>query len=148
LSQRHPLKVGVKFEFSERLAHLIEAGADMFVMPSRYEPCGLSQLYSMKYGTVPIVRATGGLVDTVVNATDENLASGTATGFTFHDYSSFALSETLRRAAAMFARPDDWAKLVANGMQQDWSWGRSAREYTALYERMLANSRRGQLARA
>jgi starch synthase len=148
LSQRHPLKVGVKFEFSERMAHLIEAGADMFVMPSRYEPCGLSQLYSLKYGTVPIVRATGGLADTVVNTTDENLAAGTATGFSFHDYSSFALSETLRRALAMFTRQDDWAKLVANGMKQDWSWGRSARDYVALYERTLAGARRSQLAKA
>lgn len=147
LSQRHPQKVAVKLEFSERLAHLIEAGADMFMMPSRYEPCGLSQLYSLKYGTVPIVRATGGLADTVVNATDENLTSGTASGFTFHDYSSFALSETLRRAVAMFTRPDDWAKLVASAMKQDWSWSRSAREYTALYERTLASSRRGQLAK-
>ena len=88
----------MKFEFSERYAHLIEAGADMFLMPSRFEPCGLSQLYSLKYGTVPIVRATGGLVDTVTNTTDETLANGTATGFSFHDYSAFALSETLRRA--------------------------------------------------
>jgi starch synthase len=147
LSQRHPQKVGVKFEFSERLAHLVEAGADMFVMPSRFEPCGLSQLYSLKYGTVPIVRATGGLADTVVNATDETLAAGTVTGFSFHDYSSFALSETLRRAVAMFNRPNDWAKLVASGMNQDWSWSRSAREYVALYERTSANARRGQMAK-
>ena len=97
LAQRHPQKVAVRLEFSERLAHLVEAGADMFLMPSRFEPCGLSQLYSLKYGTVPVVRATGGLVDTVTNTTDETLAAGTATGFSFHDYSSFALS---RNAAA------------------------------------------------
>jgi starch synthase len=148
LSQRHPMKVGVKFEFSERLAHTIEAGADMFLMPSRFEPCGLSQLYSLKYGTVPIVRATGGLADTVTNATDETMAAGAATGFSFYDYSSFALSETLRRAVGMFARQEDWAKLVANGMQQDWSWGRSARDYVALYERTLAAARRGQLVKS
>src|SRR5205085_2159951 len=103
LAQRHPQKVAVRLEFSEALAHRIEAGADMFLMPSRFEPCGLSQLYSLKYGTVPIVRATGGLADTVVNTTDETLAAGTATGFSFHDYSAFALSETLRRAVALFA---------------------------------------------
>jgi starch synthase len=141
LAQRHPQKVSVKFEFSERLAHLIEAGADMFLMPSRFEPCGLSQLYSLKYGTVPVVRATGGLVDTVTNTTDETLAAGTATGFSFHDYSAFALSETLRRAMGLFAKSDIWAKIVAAGMNQDWSWGRSARDYLALYERTLGRVR-------
>jgi len=147
LSQRHPQKVAVRFEFSERLAHMIEAGADMFLMPSRFEPCGLSQLYSLKYGTVPIVRSTGGLADTVTNATDETLSAGTATGFSFHDYSAFALSETLRRAVAMFAKPDVWDRIVQTGMKQDWSWGRSAREYVALYERMLARVRSGEAAR-
>lgn len=147
LAQRHPQKVAVKFEFSERLAHLIEAGADMLLMPSRFEPCGLSQLYSLKYGTVPVVRATGGLVDSVTNTTDETLASGTATGFSFHDYSAFALSETLRRAVALFAKPEVWNRIVAAGMQQDWSWGRSAREYVALYERTLARVRSGETAK-
>jgi starch synthase len=129
-------------EFSERLAHRIEAGADMFLMPSRYEPCGLNQLYSLKYGTVPVVRSTGGLADTVVNATDETLAAGTATGFTFHDYSAFALSETLRRATTVFGQEEAWSKLVATGMQQDWSWRRSAKEYVALYQRMTAARRK------
>ncbi len=141
LAQRHPQKVSVKFEFSERLAHLIEAGADMLLMPSRFEPCGLSQLYSLKYGTVPVVRATGGLADSVTNTTDETLAAGTATGFSFHDYSAFALSETLRRATGLFAKPDVWAKIIATGMNQDWSWGRSARDYVSLYERTLGRVR-------
>ena len=105
LAQRHPQKVAVRLEFSERLAHRIEAGADMFLMPSRYEPCGLNQLYSLKYGTVPVVRATGGLADTITNTTDETLAAGTATGFSFHEYSALALSETLRRAVGLFATP-------------------------------------------
>jgi starch synthase len=144
LAQRHPQKVAVRFEFSERLAHQIEAGADMFLMPSRFEPCGLNQLYSLKYGTVPVVRATGGLVDTVTNVTDETLANGTATGFSFHDYSAFALSETLRRAVGLYSRPEVWNKIVVAGMQQDWSWGRSAREYTSLYERTLARIRAGE----
>jgi starch synthase len=147
LAQRHPQKVAVKFEFSERLAHLVEGGADMFLMPSRFEPCGLSQLYSLKYGAVPVVRATGGLVDSVTNTTDVTLAAGTATGFSFHDYSSFALSETLRRAVGMFAKPEVWSKIVANGMKQDWSWERSASEYTALYERTLARVRSSEPAK-
>ena len=123
------------------MAHLYEAGADMFLMPSRFEPCGLNQLYSLKYGTVPIVRATGGLSDSVVNTTEETLAAGTATGFSFHDYSSFALSETLRKAVATFTRSDVWDRIVAAGMKQDWSWQRSAKEYVALYERTLARVR-------
>lgn len=147
LAQRHPQKVAVKFEFSERLAHLVEAGADMFLMPSRFEPCGLSQLYSLKYGTVPVVRVTGGLADTVTNTTDETLAAGTATGFSFHDYSAFALSETLRRAVSLFGKPDVWNRIVAMGMKQDWSWNRSAREYVALYERTLARVRSGVAAK-
>ncbi|HEY2759297.1 MAG TPA: glycogen synthase GlgA [Pirellulales bacterium] len=147
LAERHPQKVAVKFEFSERLAHLIEAGADMLLMPSRFEPCGLSQLYSLKYGTVPIVRATGGLADTVINTSDETLAAGTATGFSFHDYSAFALSETLRRATGLFAKPDVWAKIVAAGMNQDWSWGRSARDYVSLYERTLGRVRSAEAAK-
>jgi starch synthase len=141
LAQRHPQKVSIRLEFSERLAHLVEAGADMFLMPSRFEPCGLSQLYSLKYGTVPIVRATGGLVDTVTNTTDETLAAGTATGFGFHDYSAFALGETLRRAVALYNRRDVWDRIVLAGMNQDWSWNRSAKEYIALYEKMLRQVR-------
>ena len=98
LGQAAPRKVAVRLEFSDPLAHRIEAGADIFLMPSRYEPCGLNQLYSLKYGTVPVVRATGGLADTVTDTTDETLAAGTATGFSFREYSGLALSETLDRA--------------------------------------------------
>jgi starch synthase len=87
------------------------------------------------------------LVDSVTNVTDETLAAGTATGFSFHDYSSFALSETLRRAVALFSKPEVWSKIVATGMKQDWSWGRSANEYVALYERMLARVRSGETAK-
>ncbi len=88
----------MRLEFSDPLAHRIEAGADMFLMPSRFEPCGLNQLYSLKYGTVPVVRATGGLADTIIDATRRTLAAGTANGFSFHEYSVLALGETLRRA--------------------------------------------------
>src|SRR5207302_2698922 len=98
LRDRHPERVAVELRFNEALAHKIEAGADLFLMPSRYEPCGLNQMYSQRYGTPPVVRATGGLADTVVNATEENLAAGTATGFAFQDYTANALYETVRWA--------------------------------------------------
>ena len=110
-------------------------------MPSRYEPCGLNQLYSLKYGTVPVVRATGGLADTVTDTTDETLAGGTATGFSFREYSGLALSETLDRACKAFANPPVWNRLIATGMRQDWSWANSARKYVALYEQIVAAAR-------
>ena len=138
LAERNPRQVAARLTFSDALAHRIEAGADIFLMPSRFEPCGLSQLYSLRYGAVPVVRATGGLVDTITDTTPQTLADGTATGFSFADYSPLALSETLARACDMFKRRDDWAKIVTAGMKQDWSWTRSAREYVALYERIVA----------
>jgi len=141
LSSRHPGKVAARLEFSDPLAHRIEAGADMFLMPSRFEPCGLNQLYSLKYGTVPIVRATGGLADTIVDATPENLAAGTANGFSFREYSALALSETIRRACDAYADADTWSQLVAAGMRQDWSWTRSARQYVELYKATVARLR-------
>lgn len=133
LSERYPQKVAVRLSFSGDLAHRIEAGSDMFLMPSRYEPCGLNQLYSMKYGTVPIVRATGGLADTVTDATREALTAGTATGFSFREYSPLALSETVGRACDAYGQRSVWTALVRNGMSQDWSWSRSAQQYVALY---------------
>lgn len=138
-AERYPHKIAVRLSFSDPLAHRIEAGADIFVMPSRYEPCGLNQMYSLRYGTVPVVRATGGLADTVTNMTEEALRGGTANGFSFHDYSVLALKEALARAMECYRRPEVWAKLVETGMRQDRSWGRSAREYAQLYEQMLAS---------
>jgi starch synthase len=140
-AERWPQRVAVKLAFSESLAHRIEAGSDMFLMPSRYEPCGLNQLYSLKYGTVPVVRATGGLADTVTDATRETIEAGTATGFTFREYSTLSLAETLARACQTYELPAAWLQLARNGMRQDWSWGRSAREYISLYERMLSRTR-------
>jgi starch synthase len=132
--------VGVRLEFSDELAHRIEAGADIFLMPSQYEPCGLNQLYSLKYGTVPVVRATGGLVDTVVDANEAALTSGTATGFDFEDYTTLALAEALDRACRAYANPTIWKQLVETGMRQDWSWRQSAKQYVELYERTLARA--------
>ncbi len=134
LKNRFPDRVGVVFGFDEGLAHLVEAGADLFLMPSRYEPAGLNQLYSLRYGTVPIVRATGGLADTITDCTPESLANGTATGFSFIPYTPAALLATVQRALALYrADPGTWLKLVHNGMRQDWSWDRIARDYERLY---------------
>ena len=133
-------KIAVRLEFSNELAHQIEAGADMFLMPSQYEPCGLNQLYSLKYGTVPIVRATGGLADTVVDASPDRIDDGTATGFSFAEYTSLALSETLSRACVAFGNKQIWRQLVVTGMQQDWSWSQSARRYIELYDQTRARA--------
>jgi starch synthase len=139
LAREYPGRVSVKLEFSERHAHLIEAGADMFLMPSRYEPCGLNQLYSLKYGTVPIVRETGGLDDTITDLTPQTLAAGKANGFSFSEYSASALEATLHRAISVFHhQPEVWQTMVAIGMRQDWSWNNSARRYVDLYRGMLS----------
>ncbi len=138
LADAHPDKVAAVVGFDETLAHQIEAGADITLMPSRYEPCGLNQLYSLRYGTVPIVRAVGGLADSVVDATDENLTAGTATGLQFSEYSSRALWRQVKRAVDMFKDKQTWRQLVRTGMRQDWSWGRSAAEYVKVYERAAA----------
>jgi starch synthase len=138
LRDRYPDRIGVYFGFNEPLAHVIEAGADLFLMPSRYEPCGLNQLYSLKYGTPPVVRLTGGLADTVVNATLENLADGRATGFTFGDYSAYALYETVKWALTLYRdRPADFRQIIRTAMAQDWSWDRSAEAYEKLYRQIL-----------
>jgi starch synthase len=141
LAERFPQKCAIRFAFSDDLAHRIEAGADMFLMPSRFEPCGLNQLYSLKYGTVPVVRATGGLADTVVDTTRESLERRTATGFSFREYSPLALAETMARAVEHYGMTSLWPQLVKTGMAQDWSWNRSAEEYVSLYRRIAKGSR-------
>lgn len=134
LSTRFPGHIALKLGFSNALAHRIEAASDIFLMPSQYEPCGLNQLYSLRYAAVPIVNPTGGLADTVVDTTAETLAAGTATGFYLKDYSTEGLMETIWRAALV--RWDDWStwkRIVETGMRQDWSWRRSAAQYEHLY---------------
>jgi starch synthase len=141
LQGRYPGQVGVRVGQDEPLAHRIEAGADLFLMPSQYEPCGLSQLYSLKYGTVPVVRATGGLADTVTDATLQTLAAGTATGFSFIPYTPPAFQEAVMRALELYrGRPERWLALVQTGMRQDWSWSRSAGEYEQLYVKLRDES--------
>ncbi|HKB41418.1 MAG TPA: glycogen/starch synthase, partial [Gemmataceae bacterium] len=137
LRELHPEKMGLFLGFDEPLAHLVEAGADLFLMPSIYEPSGLNQLYSMRYGTPPVVRATGGLADTVVNATPQTLADDTATGFSFGPPTVEAFLEAVRRALHVYrTQPDVWLKVVRCGMRQDWSWDRSAAEYEKLFARV------------
>jgi starch synthase len=134
LAARHPDRIAVTIGFDERLAHLIEAGADMFLMPSRFEPCGLNQMYSLRYGTVPIVRATGGLDDTVV---DVDVSPERGTGFKFVDYTPGALAATVERAFRAFGDRVLWEGLQRRGMKQDHSWDASARAYVKLYASMM-----------
>jgi starch synthase len=138
LAKRFSQKAVLRLEFSNPLAHRIEAGADMFLMPSHFEPCGLNQLYSLRYGTVPVVRATGGLADTIVGYDEQTAASGQANGFSFHDYSALALSETLQHACDVYRKKDVWSRLISVGMAQDWSWTRSAKQYVELYQATMA----------
>ncbi len=144
---KYPEKLAVRLTFSDELAHRIEAGADIFLMPSRYEPCGLNQLYSLKYGTVPVVHATGGLADSITNANDATLEDGTANGFSFDTYTTAALADALERACQTFTNRPVWEQLIRTGMRQDWSWNHSAREYDRLYKHTLTqamNLTRGQ----
>lgn len=135
---RWPRRVAVRTEFSERLAHRIEAGADCFVMPSREEPCGLNQLYSLRYGTVPIVRATGGLVDTVNHATAQALADGSATGFHFQAPTPQALATAILAARRLYrTQPGQWTAMMSAGMRREFSWGDTAAAYHALYAELL-----------
>jgi starch synthase len=135
LAASAPQRIAVHIGFDERRAHLVEAGADAFLMPSRYEPCGLNQMYSMRYGTVPIVRAVGGLVDTV---RPYDAVTGQGTGFLFSDYDPWALFATLRRALETYSDQRAWQKLQVNGMTRDFSWERSASEYVTVYKRVIA----------
>jgi starch synthase len=132
LAGRYPDRIGARIDFDEPLAHQIEGGADLFLMPSRFEPCGLNQMYSLRYGTVPVVRATGGLYDTVQNF---DLRTGLGTGFTFDEYSPVALLGTLRWALDIYRNREVWRRIQVAGMGQDHSWSSSAREYARLYER-------------
>jgi starch synthase len=138
LALRHPNRVGVRIGFDDALAHVMEGGADVFLMPSRFEPCGLNQMYSLRYGTVPVVHATGGLFDTVHNVDDE---TGRGTGFTFSEYSPVALLGALGRALQMFENRPAWRRIQKAGMREDFSWDASAREYVKVYERVAAANR-------
>ncbi len=134
LAQQYPKNMGLALAFDNSLAHLIEAGSDFFLMPSHYEPCGLNQMISMKYGTVPIVRATGGLDDSVAEFEPK---AGRGTGFKFADYKADALTAAIDRAMGVYKQPKSFTKLVANDMAADFSWDRSAEEYQQLYNKLV-----------
>jgi len=144
LALAYPDRVGVKIAYDNAIAHKVEAGSDMFLMPSRYEPCGLNQIYSLKYGTVPIVRATGGLDDTIELF---DLEHGTGTGFKFWDYTGGALLYTIRQALHHFADERIWKRIQLNGMEKDFSWKTPAAEYVKLYEAARTARGLGQPAR-
>ncbi len=129
----YPDKMSINIGYDEKLAHQIEAGSDMFLMPSRFEPCGLNQMYSQRYGTLPIVRKTGGLADTVIDALPESIKNGTASGFVFKDASPGALLETIKRGLVLHANRPLWEQLQRNAMAKDFSWENSANHYLALY---------------
>ncbi|UCH07072.1 MAG: glycogen synthase GlgA [Deltaproteobacteria bacterium] len=133
-AQRYPGRISLKIGFDEPLAHRIMAGADIFLSPSRYEPCGLTQMYALKYGTVPVVRATGGLEDTIVQFISRTARGN---GFKFRPYKAAAFLQAIREAVALFTDLKAWRKLTANGMKADFSWEQSARKYLELYKSLL-----------
>ena len=132
LNRQYPTRFGLRVAYDNVLAHKIEAGSDMFLMPSRYEPCGLNQIYSLRYGTVPIVRATGGLDDTIENW---DPATRKGTGFKFTEYSGEAMLATIKQALQAFKDKEGWAHLMRNGMGRDFSWNTSAKEYVRVYDK-------------
>jgi starch synthase len=138
LARTHAGKVGVQIGYDESLAHQIEAGADIFLMPSRFEPCGLNQMYSQRYGTPPVVHATGGLVDSVVNTNPETIAAKSATGFLFSPMTRAALLSGVARAVSAYRDKKLWRQLQKNGMARDFSWEASAQRYVELYRSLLA----------
>jgi starch synthase len=140
MAARHPQRIGARIGFDEGLAHLIEGGADIFLMPSRFEPCGLNQMYSLRYGTLPVVRAVGGLADTVH---DYSPGDAKSTGFVFTDYTGLALLDALGRALALYREPERWRAVQLAAMREDNSWDHSAREYVTIYERAIESGARG-----
>jgi len=139
LHRSHPHKLALTLGFSNEFAHRIEAGSDLFLMPSQYEPCGLNQMYSMAYGTLPVVRRTGGLADTVVDANPESIVNKTANGFSFDEFTPAALESALSNAVRMYEEDRaTWNQMMQTGMKTDWSWTASAKKYESLYRETIA----------
>jgi len=140
VAKKYPEKAAIRITFDEALAHKIEAGSDLFLMPSKYEPCGLNQIYSLRYGTIPIVRATGGLDDTITNY---DPATGKGNGFKFIPYDAKEFLNQIKRAIHFYFQPEHWSRLIRNAMTSDFSWQRSAEEYLQLY-RLALNKKRNR----
>ena len=138
LARNHPGKVGLRIGYDEALSHRMFGGGDIVLVPSRFEPCGLTQLYGLRYGTVPVVAATGGLADSVIDSNVMAQISGAATGFQFHPIDQMAFAHCLRSVATLFADKSNWTKLQKRGMSQELGWGASSATYAALYERISA----------
>jgi starch synthase len=145
VASRFPGRIAVRIGYDERLAHLIHGGADAIIQPSRFEPCGLTQLYGLRYGSVPIVSRTGGLAETVIDANDAAMGAGVATGFQFHPVTTEGLRHAIRRAIEVYQSPELWQRLQTQGMSARFSWERSAGQYAGLYRRLvdMAESRGG-----
>jgi starch synthase len=137
LALQHPEKLIVKIGYNEKLAHRIEAASDMYLMPSHFEPCGLNQLYSLAYATLPVTTPVGGLADTVVHANKSSIAAGTANGFVLEEYSSGALLDTINQAISLYKEAKLWRQLQLNAISCDHSWDASAEHYIELYQQLL-----------
>jgi starch synthase len=137
---KYPEQVGVQIGYHEAFSHRIIGGADVIMVPSRFEPCGLTQLYGLKYGTLPLVRRTGGLADTVVDCALENLADNTASGFVFDDCDAIALGKAIRRAMVLWSRPKEWRHVQRHAMGIDFGWQVAARDYLLLYQRLMSRN--------
>ena len=137
-AERHPGRIGVCLGYNETLAHRIQAGADIILVPSRFEPCGLTQLCGLRYGAIPLVARAGGLIDTVIDANEVAVAAGVATGIQFSPITAENLWIALEKAARLFRNPAAWRTMQKNGMMADYSWHQAARQYTKLYRELLA----------
>jgi starch synthase len=136
---RHPGKVAVALGYDENLSHLLQGGADAILIPSRFEPCGLTQLYGLAYGCVPVAARTGGLGDTIVDANEAAVAQGVATGILFDGAASDGLANALQRTISLYNRPDVWSRMQVQGMQGDFSWRQSGARYAELYNRLIGS---------
>lgn len=140
LAQTFPERIAVRIGYDEALSHLINAGADCFLMPSRFEPCGLNQMYSQRYGTPPVVHATGGLLDTVVDLAPATMAGRHASGFHFHEMTPESFMAGIRRSAEAYYNRKLWGNLQRNGMRKDFSWQKSAQAYRSIYLSLMQQS--------
>ena len=136
LAERYPQNIAVKIGYDEALSHLMVAGGDVILVPSRFEPCGLTHLYGLQYGTLPLVRKTGGLADTVVDSTSESIKARTATGFVFKQATADDLRRALQHAFSIWKKPRAWSMIRTDAMEQDFSWRKAAEQYRTLYERL------------